>query len=263
MKIYNGNCLEIMKNIKSRSVALILTDLPYGTTDCKWDSVIDMGELWAEYKRVLRPTGSVCLFGSEPFSTMLRQSNMDWYKYDWYWIKSNATGMQHAKNRPMRKVETISVFSPSPMGHASLLGSRRMTYNPQGLTPVGIKTVKAIPDGQYFGPRPNQVGKEYLAYTGYPTNVLQFKAEQGYHPTQKPVPLLEYLIRTYTNTITDRDGDTVVLDTVLDSTMGSGSTGVACVNTDRDFIGIELTEKYFKIAKERIQDAIYRRAETA
>ena len=245
-ELWQGDCLELMKDIPDKSVDMILCDLPYGTTACKWDTVIPFEPLWEQYNRIIKDNGAIVLFGSEPFSTKLRHSNLKMYKYDWYWKKSKPNGWQHAKNRPMTSIETVSVFSKASMGHYSILGDKRMTYNPQGIISVGIKKISARTHGRTLGARPNQVGREYEAFTGFPCNVLEcanITGKYAIHPTQKPVALLEYLIKTYTN-----KGDVV-----LDNCMGSGSTGVACVNTNRKFIGIELEPRYFAIAKDRIE----------
>ncbi len=218
-----------------------------GTTACKWDSIIPLDEMWERINKLIKPNGAICLFGSEPFSTRLRISNFDNYRYDWYWKKTKPSLYQHAKNRPMRAIENVCVFSNSKWGHKSQLKDRRMEYNPQGISSAGIKTVtKNFNAGGVVGERPNQVGRQYEAFTGFPNDVLEFKSITGkkcLHPTQKPVALLEYLIKTYT----DEGG------LVLDFTMGSGSTGVACINLNRRFIGIELDENYFTIAKNRIK----------
>lgn len=248
VQLYNADCLGVMPWLPEGCADMILCDLPYGTTACKWDTIIPFEPLWEQYKRLIKPNGAIVLFGSEPFSSKLRMSNLDWYKYDWYWVKSKVNGWQHAKNRPMTKVETVSVFSPAPMGHASLLGEKRMNYYPQGAVPAGKKVITENKHGRILGARPNQVGREYESYTGFPSNVLEFEnitGKSAIHPTQKPVALLEYLTRTYTN-----EGETV-----LDNTMGSGSTGVACMNTGRNFIGIELAPGYFETAKSRIEAA--------
>ena len=171
------------------------------------------------------------------------------YKYDWYWKKKKSNGFQHAKNRPLMAIETISIFSKAPMGHKSLLGDKRMAYEPQGIISKGKSVVEEGKHGRILGARPNQVGREYEAFTNFPNNVLEYDnlwGKKAIHPTQKPVALLEYLIKTYTN-----DGETV-----LDNCMGSGSTGVACVNLNRSFIGIEMDDKYFEIASKRINDSI-------
>lgn len=247
-KLYHGDCLEIMDKLiaKGIKVDMILTDPPYGTTDCKWDSIIPFDEMWLRLNKLIKNTGAICLFGSEPFSTRLRMSNFINYRYDWYWEKTKPSLYQHAKNRPMRAIENVCVFSESKWGHKSQLKDKRMDYNPQGVRSAGIKTVtEGYNAGGVVGKRPNQVGRQYEAFTGFPNDVLKFKSIIGnkcLHPTQKPVELLEYLIKTYTN-----EGDLV-----LDFTMGSGSTGVACLNTNRNFIGIELDEGYFNIANDRM-----------
>jgi len=248
IKLILGDCLVKMKDIPDKSVDMILCDIPYGVTSCDWDNVIPFEPMWKQLERLIKDNGAILLFGTEPFSSSLRMSNIKKYKYDWYWIKSNPNGFQHSKNKPMTKVETISVFSLSPMGHATLLGKKRMNYNPQGIIPNGMKRVSKSTHGAILGSRPNQVGKEYLSYINFPSNVLEYNniiGKKALHPTQKPVDLLEYLIKTYTNEN----------DTVLDFTMGSGSTGVACVNTNRKFIGIELDKNYFQIAIKRINEA--------
>lgn len=250
-KLYNGDCLTVMDKLIEQGVKVdaIITDPPYGTTACKWDIVIPFDEMWNRLNKLIKPTGAIALFATEPFATKLRISNFDNYKYDWYWKKSKSSLYQHAKNRPMRAIENVCVFSKSKWGHKSQLRDKRMEYNPQGISSIGVKTVtKNFNAGGVVGERPNQIGKQYEAFTGFPTDALEFKSITGkscLHPTQKPVDLLEYLIRTYTNEN----------DLVLDFTMGSGSTGVACINTNRKFIGIEIDENYFNIAKDRIEAA--------
>ena len=250
-KLYNGDCLAVMDKLIEQGVKVdaIITDPPYGTTACKWDIVIPFDEMWNRLNKLIKPTGAIALFATEPFATKLRMSNLDNYRYDWYCIKTKPSLYQHAKNRPMRAVENACVFSKSKWGHKSQLKDKRMEYNPQGISSIGVRTVtKNFNAGGVVGERPNQIGKQYEAFTGFPTDVLEFKSITGkscLHPTQKPVDLLEYLIRTYTNEN----------DLVLDFTMGSGSTGVACLNTNRKFIGIEIDENYFNIAKDRIEAA--------
>ena len=216
--------------------------MPYGTTDCKWDNVIPFAPLWEQYNRITKYNGTVVLFGSEPFSTHLRISNIENYKYDWIWVKNNSTGFQHAKNMPLKNYEIISVFSKGSMGHKSLLKDKRMTYNPQGLIVCEKYHYGKRSSGGIIGPRPSHKDVVKQEFTNYPKMLLHFNNEKGYHPTQKPVELLEYLINTYTN-----EGETV-----LDNCMGSGSTGVACKNTGRRFIGIELDRNYYDIACERV-----------
>ena len=241
--LYNGDCLEIMKNISDKSVDMILCDLPYGTTACKWDSIIPFDKLWKQYNRIIKDDASIVLFGSEPFSTELRHSNLKMFKYDWIWEKPKASGFLLAKKRPLSAHEVVSVFY-----------KRMPTYNPQFTE--GKPYVREFKEGQQgsqsesYNRVPNPLKTRKSSGKRYPRSVQKFTTSEfddfhGSHPTQKPVALLEYLIKTYTN-----EGMTV-----LDNTMGSGSTGVACVNTNRNFIGMELDADYFKIAKERIQKA--------
>lgn len=250
--LQHGDCLELMKNIPDKSVDMVLCDLPYGTTDCKWDKRIPLEPLFQEYRRILKMGGVLALFGSEPFSTQLRTVGKDLYKYDWVWIKNCPTGFQHAKNMPLKTHEIISIFSTGSMGHKSLLGNKRMTYNPQGLIDCYVECDGKRGFKGIVGKRPSHKDKVIQTKTGYPKSVLYFdnmckhlNNNNRLHPTQKPVDLLEYLIKTYTN-----PGETV-----LDNTMGSGSTGVACVNTGRNFIGIELDDHYYKVAVDRIEKA--------
>jgi site-specific DNA-methyltransferase (adenine-specific) len=244
--LLHGDCLELMKTIPDSSVDMILTDPPYGTTACKWDTVIPFEPMWEQIWRVLKPNGACLLFGSEPFSSALRMSQIKRFKYDWIWEKNGPTCHVLAKCKPMPKHEIISVFSTGTtyFKHRS---KNPMPYYPQGLTKGLCKTVLAkskFNDVNYNRTK-NKFDGYYQGYeyTNYPTSILKYGSkEKRFHPTQKPVALLEYLIKTYT-----LEGETV-----LDFTMGSGSTGVACVNTGRKFIGIEMDDKYFEIAKQRI-----------
>ena len=240
-----GDCLERMKEIRDSSVDMILCDLPYGTTTCKWDNIIPFTPLWEQYKRVLKNTRAIILFGDEPFSSHVRLSNLDWYKYDWYWRKSRPAGFTNAKLKPLKDIETISVFSSGATANGS---SRNMPYNPQGLEDCNIEwsRPKVYLDGDR-GVNPARVNsklKRTITKTGYPRQVLDFANSNSnvMHPTQKPVDLCEYLISTYS-----KEGETV-----LDNCMGSGTTGVACKNLNRKFIGVEMDEGYFNIAKDRI-----------
>lgn len=224
--LYNNDCLKILPTLPDHSVDMVLADLPYGTTRNRWDSIIPMDQLWKQYTRLLKVGGVVALFGDEPFSSKLRLSNPN----DWYWTKNHATGFLNANRMPLKRVETISIFYPKlPLynpqkeigykPYTSMTGSKTKNYGK-------FKSIKTVSDG-----------------SRYPTNVLTFnKVSKTIHPTQKPVDLLEYLIKTYTN-----EGMTV-----LDNVMGSGSTGVACKNLNRNFIGIEKDPDYFKLAKERL-----------
>lgn len=242
MKLLHGDCLELMKDIPGGSVDLILCDPPYGTTNCSWDAVLPFDALWAEYNRVLKPAGVAVLFAAQPFTTALIQSNRKAFRYCWYWLKNQPTGFAFARYQPMRKVEDICVFY-----------RKHCTYNLQGLQAVtDTKSKRKRMPGREGIYKMSTLLHEYTPrYKNYPKNVLQFDSERGYHPTQKPVPLLEYLIRTYTN-----EGDTV-----LDSCMGSGSTGVAVRRVGgRHFIGIEQNETYFTIARKRIEEENHERS---
>ena len=226
-KLYQGDCLEVMKNMPDRSIDLILTDPPYGTTACKWDSVIPFDLMWEQLNRIIKPNGAIVLFGSEPFSSALRMSNIKNYKYDWVW-KKRPVNFLNAKKQPLRETENILVFNSK-------------NYYPQGLIPchkINKRSNSTETNGKH--------GLSNMSeYTNYPKQILEFIGERGLHPTQKPVALLQYLIKTYT----------LESETVLDFTMGSGSTGVACKNLNRNFIGIELDPTYFQIAKGRIEQA--------
>lgn len=245
VKLIHGDCLEVMKTIPDGSVDLILCDLPYGTTACKWDSVIPFDDLWQQYRRLIKLNSAIVLFGDEPFSYMLRLSNLSWYKYDWYWRKSRPSGFTNAKLKPLKDIETISIFSSGMTANGS---KKNMPYNPQGLQDCDMdwSRPKRYMDGDK-GVNPARASHKLsrkIEKTGYPRQVLDFSNPNSdvLHPTQKPVPLIEYLICTYSN-----DGDVV-----LDNCMGSGTTGVACINTGRRFIGIEKDDGYFEIAKKRI-----------
>ena len=241
VQLYKGDCLELMKSIPDGSIDAIITDPPYGTTACKWDSVIPFGLMWEQLNRIIKPNGAIVLFGSEPFSSALRMSNIKNYKYDWIWEKSRVSHFAQAPYRPLTVTENIVVFSS---GGTSKNAKIRMKYNPQGLIDCDI-TCKGKGHSDH---RPSGVvQKDYKqTKTGYPKQILKFASDKATsHPTQKPVDLMEYLIKTYTNET----------ETVLDFTMGSGSTGVACVNTFRKFIGIEMDDNYFNIATKRIEEA--------
>lgn len=238
-----GDCLALLPDIPDKSVSLILADPPYQSTDCQWDKVIPFESMWEQLNRVIKPNGIIALFGSEPFSTRLRMANMTYYKYDWYWIKNTSTGFPHAKNKPLKNIELISVFSQGACNHKSL-SKNRMTYNPQGLLPYNVTRTNRRKTGGMIKPRPSLTKPYTQAFTNYPKMTLEFENEFGLHPTQKPVALLEYLIKTYSD-----EGDTV-----LDFCMGSGSTGVACLSTKRAFIGFEKDPRYFAIAEKRLLD---------
>lgn len=246
-----GDCLDRMREIEDGCVDMVLCDLPYGTTACKWDSVIPFEPLWREYRRVTKPNAAIVLTASQPFTSALVMSNPTMFKYEWVWRKSRPTGHAHAKNKPMKDHENVLVFSAGTTVHANQ-SSSRMLYQPQGLESVRILKKQDTPgrfamgSGATISTRPGTKTQHMQEATGYPRSVIEFPSvSQGVHPTQKPVALMEYLIRTYTH-----EGETV-----LDNTMGSGTTGVACVNTGRKFFGIERDPDYFAIAERRIADA--------
>lgn len=323
MKLLNGDCLELMKDIPDKSVDMVLCDLPYGTTQNEWDCCIPLSALWEDYKRIVKTGGVIALFAQTPFDKVLGNSNINWLKYEFIWCKTRATGHLNANKRPLKNHENVLVFFqtfsdtydttdyftglkdymieeyekaglnsksvrqllgthmashyftrktqfsiPTEAAYKKLQTTGRFqkpyaeikseydterqliakdinTYNPQGVQKKETPTIRIGRDnGTNYGKSDKDALQEY---ENYPKDVLFFTSESTpVHPTQKPVDLLEYMIRTYTN-----EGETV-----LDNCMGSGSTGVACVNTGRNFIGIELEEKYFEIAKQRIEGAV-------
>ncbi len=242
INLINGDCLEVMKDIPDGSVDAIIADLPYGTTANKWDSVLDLNKLWVEYERIITDNGAIILTATQPFTTQLISSNLKLFKYEIIWVKSRPNGHLEAKNKPMRKHENILIFSKG----ASANGCKnRITYNPQGLVKVERYNRNSTDTDNYGSRKSRPVGLvTKQEYTNYPTTIWEFGSEgKTIHPTQKPLALMEWIVKSYTN-----EGETV-----LDNTMGSGSTGVACLNTNRKFIGIELDEGYFNIANERIK----------
>lgn len=245
-----GDCLEVMKDIPNKSIDMILTDLPYGTTRLSWDSVIDLDKLWLEFNRVIKEDSATVLFGNQPFSSNLIMKNPLYYKYTWYWLKPFPTGFLNANYRPMLSVEEIMVFSKSGAGAGSK--TNHMKYFPQGLISLNLKKRNHHNSrGKHIHETINcgmnnilNSNKEYKQKsTNYPKNILQFERDQPQlHPTQKPVKLVEYLIKTYTNEN----------DLVLDCCAGSGTTAIACLNTNRKYICIEKEQKYFDIMIDRI-----------
>jgi DNA modification methylase len=236
-ELIHGDCLEEMKKIPDGSIDLVLTDPPYGTTACKWDTVIPFEPMWEQLKRVTKKNGAIVLFGSQPFTSALVMSNIKMFKYEWVWEKSHPTGFGSAKTNPLKYHENITVFY-----------SKAPVYNPQFWEGKPNHSMGKIVNGgeirsqSYIKIKATQ---SQQSKKKYPKSVQKFNnpRTKGMHPTQKPVALMEYLIKTYTN-----EGETV-----LDFTMGSGTTGVACKNLNRNFIGIELDKEYFEIAKERIE----------
>lgn len=245
IKLLHGDCLELMKDIPDNSVDMVLTDPPYGTTACKWDTVIPSDPMWNELKRITKDNGAICLFGSEPFSSHLRLSNLKMFKYDWIWEKNQASNFASAKKQPLKQHETVSVFYKRnryyPQKELRLESSRKRLSS--AITPHNKP--REIYGGLVDSGEKRYYDKDYKN----PSSVQKFKVVPRHkgtlHPTQKPVALLEYLIKTYT----------LENETVLDFTMGSGSTGVACKNLNRKFIGIEKDDKYFEIAKDRVNNA--------
>ena len=234
MQLIKGECIEVLKTIQDNSIDAIITDPPYGTTACKWDSVIAFEPMWEQLNRIIKPNGAIVLFGSEPFSSALRMSNIKNYKYDWIWNKKKAGNFRAVKSMPLMDYEKISVFNHS-----------RENYNPQ--MTIGKERKK----GGYYSKHEQALNSGTKAKVNnlyYPKGIIEFSKannkDSKLHPTQKPIALMEYLIKTYTN-----EGETV-----LDFTMGSGSTGVAAKNTNRNFIGIELDDNYFNIATNRINN---------
>jgi len=231
MKLINGDCLEVMKDIPDGSVDMVLTDPPYGTTACKWDSIIPLEPMWEQLKRIIKPNGAIVMTASQPFTSKLISSNYKMFKYCWVWDKGQGTGFLNAKKQPLRTYEDVIVFY-----------GKQCTYKPQmrlGHKPYKCKQGKTKSEnyGKQTGAITESSGERY------PLNIIKFKRDkEKLHSTQKPVALMEYLIKTYTN-----EGETV-----LDFTMGSGTTGVACKNLDRNFIGIELDKEYYDIAVNRI-----------
>ena len=239
-----GNCLELMKEIPDNSIDFICCDPPYGTTSIKWDEVIDFHKMWEHYERIIKPKGIVCLFGSQPFSAQLICSKIDWFRYELVWNKNKCGSPGLAKHRPMKTHENILIFSKKPGG----------TYNPQMEKGEPYSRTSKNPEGYVGKKNDHNYGlKPRKSFTNegtrYPKSILNisrdFSAQQQVHPTQKPVPLLEWLIKTYSNEN----------ETVLDNCMGSGSCGVAAINLNRKFIGIEMDPNYFKVSEDRIKIA--------
>tara|TARA_R100000231_G_scaffold29289_1_gene26020 strand:+ start:30 stop:806 length:777 start_codon:yes stop_codon:yes gene_type:complete len=244
-KIYNGDCFEVMKDIKEKSIDAIITDPPYGTTQCNWDNVLPFKPMWEQLHRIIKVNGVICLFSGEPFTSNLIVSNINNFKYRLTWDKRQGGGFLNSKKRPLTRVEDICIFSSVKLGNS--------TYNPQLIDkhPSNIRQIgKRKPsDVTTYGKHNSKLSKDYNNTKSHPTDLISISRQQAecnvinrVHPTQKPVALMEYLIRTYTNEN----------ETVLDFTMGSGTTCIACKNTNRNYIGIEKDEKYFEIASKRI-----------
>ena len=233
--LMKGDCLERMKEIPDGSVDMVLADVPYGTTSCPWDSIIPLEPMWEQLKRIIKPNGAIVMTAAQPFTSILVCSNLSMFAYEWVWVKSQITGVLNAKKMPVRKHESVLVFCDRKCTG---------TYNAQGLVRKGTITKQGGNSDNYG----NRSSDDYVQeFTNWPRDVLEIKSEGNtVHPTQKPVALMEYLIKTYTN-----GGETV-----LDFTAGSFTTGVACVNLDRKFIGIEMDDKYFEIGSNRVLEAV-------
>jgi site-specific DNA-methyltransferase (adenine-specific) len=237
-EIYNDDCLNVLPSFSEETFDMILCDLPYGTSANRWDVIIPLDKLWEQYKRIIKPNGVIVLTAIQPFASQLIISNPSMFKYEWIWVKKNPKGFINAKKMPLKNIENILVFY-----------KHTPTYNPQGLIRVDKKRTndKSKNGTNDTGISSHNGGKmkgEYIQeFTNYPTQILNFSSEQGLHSTQKPVPLFEYLIRTYTN----------VNDLVLDNCIGSGTTAIACINSERNYIGIEKYKEIFDIAQKRVE----------
>jgi site-specific DNA-methyltransferase (adenine-specific) len=248
-EIWNGDCLELMADIPDKSIDAIICDLPYGTTVCKWDIIISFNELWAQYNRIIKDDGAIVLFGKEPFSSLLRMSNLSIFKYDWIWKKDTKSNFPQAGFQPLNNIEIISVFSKAyarafPKNDTKHIS---MKYNPQMVDGKEYTIPKESKTTQIFGANHKNgkyQHKQKDTSKRFPFNTLEFKTDKDkFHPTQKPVALLEYLIKTYTNEE----------DLILDNCAGSGSTLVAAKNLNRQFIGIEKEKEYYDICLERLK----------
>jgi site-specific DNA-methyltransferase (adenine-specific) len=236
VNLHLGDCLDILPTLADNSVDMVLVDLPYGTTACKWDSIIPLDKLWKQYNRICKKDGAMVFTAAQPFTTILAASNLENFRYEWIWEKPQGTNPMNAKVMPLKSHENILIFY-----------RKKPVYNPQMWysTPYSGFSSNTSKIGEVYGSAKSK-HRDNPEGSRYPKTVLKFKQEKGLHPTQKPVEMMEYLIKTYSN-----EGDVV-----LDNTMGSGTTGVACVNTNRNFIGIEMEENYYKIAEQRISSTV-------
>ncbi len=241
-----GDCIDLLSEVADNSVDLILTDLPYGSTACEWDSIINLQELWVHYKRVIKQYHPIVLTASQPFTTVLAASNLEWFKYEWIWVKNRPTNFAHAKNKPMKRHENILVFSEGTTVHITQ-SLKRMPYYPPTTSVRATKHEKKASEitDAFFSARDSH-GEFERNKTDYPSSVLEFDTDQlGLHPTAKPIALFEFLIKVYT-----KPGEIV-----FDSCVGSGTTGIACANTDRQFIGMEKDSQYYEMSLARITEA--------
>lgn len=237
--IYHGDCLDLMKDIPDKSIDMILCDLPYGTTACKWDTIIPFEPLWEQYKRIIKDNGAIVLTASQPFTSALIMSNISMFKYESIWNKKSTTGFLNSKIMPLRQHENILIFSKDKTNYYPIMETRGKPRN------KGSYNKKKGDGDMCYGKFENQTSFNNIYYPTSIVDISNTNQKNKVHPTQKPVPLFEYLIKTYTN-----EGDLV-----LDNCMGSGTTAVACINTGRNFIGIEKDEEYFNMAQKRVKEA--------
>jgi len=250
-RIYQRDCIEGMRMLPDKSIDMILCDLPYGTTACKWDTIIPFDQMWAQYERIIKDNGAIVLTASQPFTSALVMSNPKLFKYEWIWEKSRTVGFLNAKNAPLKKHESVLVFSKGATANGS---PRNMKYFPQGLIEINEvrKSVRQENDS-VVSTRPGRSGDYVAKYKGYPNSFIRVNNESKQeHPTQKPVDLFAYLIKTYTN-----EGEIV-----LDNCMGSGTTAIAAVRNNRNFIGFERESEYIEIANKRLDNEIIIEEET-
>ncbi len=242
MQLIHGDCLEKMNDIPDKSIDMILCDLPYGTTACKWDVVIPFEPLWEQYKRIIKDRGAIVLFASQPFASALVMSNIEWFKYEWVWDKVVGSNFVNSKRMPLKANENILVFyNKQPTYNPIMEDREKKNERKSGKSKIKENRINGVP----------QIVTDTTSKPKYPINIIrvnrlnkELNSKYVIHPTQKPIQLLEYLIKTYT----------IEGETVLDNTMGSGSTGISCLNTNRNFIGIEKDDKYFEVAKKRIEE---------
>lgn len=239
-KLYNDDCLNIFPKLQDKSVDLILTDLPYGVTNCPWDAIIPFDIMWENINRIIKDNHAIVFFGSQPFTSELIHSNLKSFKYEWIWKKNAGSNFGNVRFQPMKEHENILVFGDGKIPYYPIYQERAESGKERVKTPVKYNTTR----GECYSESLNKGMTQKRPELRCPSSVQFFNRERGLHPTQKPVALLEYLIKTYT----------LENETVLDFTMGSGSTGVSCYNTNRNFIGIEKDKKYFDITKKRIEE---------
>jgi site-specific DNA-methyltransferase (adenine-specific) len=238
-KIYNEDCLEGMKKIDDKSIDMILCDLPYGTTKCKWDTIIPFDKLWEQYERIIKDNGAIVLTASQPFTSALVMSNPKLFKYEWIWKKNAGSNFACLKYQPMKEHESILIFSKNKTVYNPQMQERAESGKSRVKTKINYNTNTELVEDSLH----NKISS-IRPQLRYPSSVQLFNRERGLHPTQKPVSLFEYLIKTYTNEN----------DLILDNCMGSGTTAIACINNNRNFVGFELDKNYFDIANKRIED---------